>query len=100
MFKHIVLFRLKKGARGLSMEENIAELKAMLEGLPEKIADIRFLEVGVDVLGTGHSSHVSLITEFDDDAAFTRYVQHPDHQKVLAFLQGVLEERRVVDYTV
>ncbi|TYT75734.1 Dabb family protein [Desulfobotulus mexicanus] len=100
MFKHIVLFRLKKNARGLSMEENIAELKSMLEALPEKIADIRFLEVGVDILGTGHSSHVSLITEFDDDAAFTRYVQHQDHQKVLAFLQGVLEERRVVDYTV
>ncbi|MCW7752616.1 Dabb family protein [Desulfobotulus sp. H1] len=100
MFKHIVLFRLKEKARGLSLEANVGELRDMLEALPQKISDIRFLEVGVDVLKTGHSSHISLITEFDDEAAFTRYVQHPDHQKVLAFLQGVLEERRVVDYSV
>ncbi|MDY0163974.1 Dabb family protein [Desulfobotulus sp.] len=99
MFKHIVLFRLKENARGLSLEENVAELKSMLEALPEKIEEIRLLDVGVDVLHTAHSSHVSLITAFDDEEGFTRYVQHPEHQKVVAFLQSVLEERRVVDYS-
>lgn len=99
MFKHIVLFRLKENARGLGLEENIADLKQMLEALPDKIEELRVLEVGVDLLQTAHSSHLSLLTAFDDEAAFTRYVQHPEHQKVVAFLQGILEERRVVDYT-
>lgn len=100
MFKHIVTFRLLEEAKGATKAENIEKLKEMLEALPAKIADLKGLEVGVDLLNTAQSADVVLITEFEDEAAFTRYVQHPDHQKVIAFLQCVLAERRAVDYIV
>jgi len=41
MIKHIVMWRLKDFAEGASREENAKKLKETLEGLKDKISEIR-----------------------------------------------------------
>ncbi|MCG8472863.1 MAG: Dabb family protein [Desulfobacterales bacterium] len=98
MLKHIVLLRLKNDAKGATASENALKLKEMLEALPPKIAEIKSFEIGLNIFPGSQASHICLYSEFDDEAALNRYATHPEHQRVVAFIQQVMEERRVVDY--
>lgn len=98
MLKHIVLLRLKKEAKGADAAENAKKLKTMLDALVGKIDEIRAFEVGINLFSGSQTAHLSLYAEFDDEKALDRYATHPEHQRVVAFIQQVMEERRVVDY--
>ncbi|WP_300670790.1 Dabb family protein [Desulfoluna sp.] len=98
MLKHIVMLKLKDEAKGASAAENAVKLKTMLDALVGKIAEIRSLEVGINLFSNRQTAHLSLYAEFDSEEDLNRYANHPDHQRVVAFLQQVMDERRVVDY--
>ena len=98
MVKHVVMWRLKEQANGLNQAELGAELKVRLESLVVKIPEIRSFEVGLNIAPGETASHVVLVSAFDDMGALERYVVHPDHQLVVAFVREVVSERRVVDF--
>ncbi len=100
MIKHIVMFRLKDSAAGKSKDENLRELKNMLESLQGKIPVLKCLEVGINQGESSSSSDIGLYSEFDDMQALGNYRNHPEHVKVVEFIDNVCSERRVLDYEV
>lgn len=96
MLKHIVMWRL---ADGPEKTENAKTLKTMLEALKTEIAEIRYLEVGVNTVASETASDVVLVSAFDNALALRAYQNHPEHVKVAAFVKRVSIERRAVDYT-
>ena len=100
MIKHIVMFRLKESALGRSKNENLQELKILLESLQEKIPVVKCLEVGINMGKSASASDIALYSEFDDMKALEDYRIHPEHVKIVEFIDKVCSERRVADYEV
>ena len=100
MIKHIVMFRLKESAMGRSKNENLQELKILLESLQEKIPVVKCLEVGINMGKSASASDIALYSEFDDMQALENYRIHPEHVKVVDYIDKVCSERRVADYEV
>ena len=100
MVKHIVAWKLKETAHGISKQENAQKIKSLLENLNGKIPGLLKLEVGFDFSATAESSDIVLYSEFVDHKALDEYQIHPLHMKVKEFLPLVRSERRVVDYEV
>ena len=69
MIKHIVMWKLKDSARGVSKEENAKELKSVLEDLKDKIDVIKEIEVGMDFNGSAAAYDVALYSVFDSREA-------------------------------
>ena len=100
MIKHIVMWKLKDNARGKSKEENSKELKEVLENLKDKIAEIKKIEVGVNINGSEAAYDVALYSEFESSEDLSRYQNHPEHLKVVKLVNDIRDERVVVDYEV
>jgi len=100
MIKHIVMWRLKDFAQGRNREENAVELKSALESLKDKIREIRYIEVGIDVNRSDAAFDVVLYSEFDRLEDIETYQKHPEHLKVAGFVSEIRSERAVVDYEV
>ena len=100
MIKHIVMFRIKESALGRSKNENLQELKILLESLQEKIPVVKCMEVGINVGKSASASDIALYSEFDDIQALENYRIHPEHVKVVDYIDKVCSERRVADYEV
>jgi hypothetical protein len=98
MVKHIVMWRLKDFANGANKEENAKKLKDYLEVLKDKINEIKHIEVGINISGSDAASDVVLYSEFDSMEDLEAYQKHPEHQKIVSFVNEVRSERRVVDY--
>lgn len=100
MVKHIVMWKLKETARGVSKEQNAKELKSILEDLKNKIDAIREIEVGIDFNGSEAAYDVVLYSVFDSKEDLQTYQKHPDHVKVVGFVNEIRKERVVVDYEI
>ncbi len=94
------MWRLKPAAEGASRESQAHELQARLEALPVAIPDIQRLEVGINVSASARAADVVLVAEFGSPEELAAYSAHPAHQEVVAFIRGIAEESRVVDYEV
>lgn len=98
MITHLVFFRMKEEASGRNARENAVELVRRLRELPDKIAALESLEAGTDFSATPASYDVGLYTRFATREDLETYRDHPEHQKVVAFVQEVTSERAVVDF--
>lgn len=98
MLKHIVCWRIKETTQ--SKEENISKVKALLESLPEKIEEIRELEVGININTSEAAYDVCLYSVFEDEEGLSTYQVHPAHVEVAGFIKQVTSERMVADYIV
>jgi hypothetical protein len=98
MFNHIVLFKLKDFQNDLIKFEIRDRIKTALVGLPEKINELKYIEVGTNFEINGGSFDISLITRFDSKEGFEIYRDHPEHQKVVALVRTNTVDRAVVDY--
>lgn len=98
MIKHIVMWKLKDFAEGKNKIENAKEIKVMLENLKDKIEEIEFIEVGININPSEQAYDVVLYSEFKDEDALETYQRHPEHVKVGEFIGRVREERAVADY--
>ena len=97
MINHIVLFKLKD----YSTEEKpliIAEMKSLLEGLNGRIAELKYIEVGVNYELVTKSFDLALITHFDSIEDLDKYRIHPEHKKVLARFADFNLDRAAVDF--
>ena len=98
MLKHIVFWRFADEAEGRSKKENMDIVAEGLLALQGKVPSLRGAEVGQDVLHSDASSDMCLICTFDDMPGFIEYRDHPEHQKVLAYIKKVITERKVIDF--
>ncbi len=100
MIKHIVFWKLKDEANGLSKIENANAIKQKLESLKGKIEGLISIEVGIDFLHSAESADLVLYSEFENKDALTFYVNHPLHKEIMPFIAEARSERRVVDYEI
>lgn len=99
MYKHVVLWKLKEQANGMSREELSEEVKKRLDKLPETISEIREYETAVNIGSYGASFYdVSLVSTFENKETFWNYTKYPEHDEVVAFIQSVQEDEQIVDY--
>ena len=100
MIKHIVMWKLYDEAEGFTREVNAERIKKELEGLKEKIEQIRYLEVGINRNTSPAAFDVALYSEFDDWGALEIYQKHHAHERFKEFLAPIRSERVVVDYEI
>lgn len=94
MFTHIVFFKLNDPT-----EQNILAAKKLLTDMEGKIPQLKYIEVGVDVLHTERSYDIALITKFNNKEEMDEYQVHPYHvNEVLAKLRPMLKGSAAVDY--
>jgi hypothetical protein len=98
MIKHIVFWKLKEEANGMSKSENAQAIKEKLEALNGQIEGLIRLEVGMDFLGSAESADLVLYSELESKEALDYYANHPLHKAVMPFIAEARSERRVVDY--
>jgi hypothetical protein len=98
MITHLVFFNMLPEAEGASGTENARKLVDQLNELPGKIPEIVELEAGLDFSKSPASYEVGLLTKFRTKEDLETYRVHPDHQKVVRFVQATTSDRAVVDY--
>lgn len=97
--RHVVTWKLAETDPAAKAEQ-IERVRAGLESLPAVVSDIRSLQVGVNGVGPDDNWDVVLIADYDDEQGLRRYVEHPEHQKVAAYIRSVVSERAGVDFVV
>ena len=99
MIRHIVWWTLKPEAEGRSATENAKRIKESLENLRGQIAELKSIEVSVDILpSTTVPLQVVLNSTHDDPAGLKAYAEHPKHQAVLPLIRAATESRQAIDY--
>ncbi len=94
MFTHIVLFRLKD-----STKENMEKAKAILSSMEGKIEELKYLEVGVDIIRSERSYDIALITRFNSKEDMDGYQVSEYHvNHVIKDLKPLLESSVALDY--
>ena len=98
MIRHIVMFQFKDEAEGRSKQENIQITKNMLDALPEKISWIRSSQTAINSSNADPNNHdLLLISDFDSFEDLQKYIVHPDHKAVGAFMRPVRLNRTCID---
>jgi len=98
MIKHIVMWRLKEFSNHASKDENAIKLKETLESLKGKIYEIKTIEVGINTNQSEGAFDLVLYSEFDSMRDLDAYQKHPEHKKIVDFVNQVRSDRAVVDY--
>ena len=94
MLQHYVFLKYQKSVS----DEHIAEFCKRMLALRMSIAEIKYLEIGRDVLRDARSWDLILIMRFASVVALRNYQQHPEHQKVMAFNQPFVADVATVDF--
>lgn len=97
MINHVVLFKLNDYSKQEKLAV-IAELKAALEGLKEKIDEVKYIEVGVNYELEAKSYDLVLISHFESLEELDVYRVHPEHLKVVKRIGETTSARAAVDY--
>lgn len=100
MIKHIVMWKLKEEAAGGTAAENGVKVKEMIEALNGKIAELKHVEVSVDIFEATQEWGMVLYSEFESKEDLQTYAAHPLHQECLVFIKGVVASRDAVDYII
>jgi len=93
MITHVVLFKLIDRS---SM--SIEKARDILLGLKGKISQLRYLELGTDVLHSERSYDIALITKFDSMEDLQAYQVHPVHLEVAKYIMSAKESTIAVDF--
>ncbi|NOX46601.1 MAG: Dabb family protein [Chlorobi bacterium] len=100
MVKHIVMLKLKDTENRIEKLENALQLKKAIEALGYKIDEVKYMEVGLNYNEKPTAFDLVLTSTFDNGEALDAYRGHPEHIKVLDFLDKVTEKTAVVDYEI
>jgi len=97
MIKHVVMFKMKESATKLIDIELIFNA---LNNLPSRIKEIKFFEVGKNIIDSERAFDMVLISEFENIEDLNIYRIHSEHQAVVQLIQKYCSETKVVDYMV
>lgn len=100
MIEHIVMWKFADNAEGVSREENIRKVAAMLYALPSRLPFIRGMKIKQNSNDNGTNFDAVLLCEFDSLADVAAYRVHPEHVKVSQFVAKVTTARACVDYEI
>ena len=100
MVKHIVMLKLGETEDRIDKLENALKLKKAIEDLNFKIDEVKYMEVGLNYNEKPTAFDLVLTTTFDNAEALDVYRKHPEHIKVLDFLNEVTDKTAVVDYEI
>jgi len=64
------------------------------------IDEIKYIEVGLNFSESPLSYDLVLTTTFNSESDLEKYMNHPEHKKVLVFLNQVTEKKALVDYEI
>jgi hypothetical protein len=95
MLNHVVLMKFKPDVS----EQDIRDLEAALDGLSNRIMEIKMYEFGRDVLQSERSYDFALVSLFANLPALKRYQEHPDHLPVAAKIRSMCASLVTVDFT-
>lgn len=95
MIHHIAMFRFRDDVD----DATIAELRADLLALPDKIGTIRSYRVGRDVGLREGTWDMVVVAGFDDDAGYMVYREHPDHLPVVARVGKLITDSAALQTT-
>lgn len=96
MYKHVVSWEFENKNK----QENLKEMKVLLETLPSLIPEIVEYEIGLNVKDSELAMDMVLISSFNDEAAYKVYATHPEHRLVVEALHKVTSKAVIVDYLV
>ncbi|MFJ3666898.1 Dabb family protein [Streptomyces sp. NPDC090106] len=91
MLTHVVLMRFTDPADAPEAARRLAELAPL-------VPEIRSIELGLDVVGSPVSYHLSMVTRHDDADGLGAYQRHPLHLELASWLRPRLADRAVVDH--
>lgn len=92
MVTHIVFFRFKD-------QGNISKAKELLLSMNGKVPQLRYLEVGVDVIRSERSYDLALVTKVDSLEALQAYQVDPYHAgEVVPFMKANCTSVVAVDF--
>ena len=95
MVTHIVLFKLSDPTA-----KNLSATRDKLLGMHGKIAQLRHLEAGIDVIRSERSYDIALLTKFDSLQDLQEYQVHPYHAgEVIPHMKSVCSSIVAVDFT-
>ena len=97
MLVHNVFFKWKPG----TTPADITEMTAALATLPGSVPSIRSYIFGSDLgLSSGTAWDFAIVAQFDDEAGWKGYLEHPAHEKVRAeSLAPRIAERASVQFS-
>ncbi len=98
MVKHIVMFKMQETLTNAEQQTKAQAIKEKLEQLPAKIPEIKFYEIGLNFAQSPNAYDIVLISHFNSQEALKTYSKHPEHLKVVDFINEVTTDRKVVDY--
>ncbi|NLZ47550.1 MAG: Dabb family protein [Clostridiales bacterium] len=98
MIKHIVMWKLKDFSEGKNKLENAQIIKRDLEALKDKIRELKYIEVGININESEQAYDVVLYSEFNSIKDLNTYQNHEEHLKVAGFIRKVVDARIVTDY--
>ncbi|MFG1945598.1 Dabb family protein [Nonomuraea sp. NPDC048826] len=95
MIRHVVLFTWSAEAT----EEQKAAVAAELSELPGQIPQIRSYRFGPDAGINAGNYDFAVVADFDDEAGYVVYRDHPAHQAVIAdHIKPILGTRAAVQF--
>ena len=96
MLKHIVFWKICENGTAQEREEVVRTFRKKTEALREIIPEIKEAEVGANINENGF--HVCIDSVFNNKEELDRYINHPEHLKVRAYMNEVSYDKTVFDY--
>lgn len=97
ILRHVNLLTWKDGTEPAAIDA----LSEYLSGYADEIPEILDVSYGPDLGLAQNDADYCVIVDFDDQAAFSRYLAHPAHGRMIGeFLKPILEARRAVQFIV
>lgn len=77
MVKHLVLVTFHEGIT--ASDPRVQEVMRLFQEMPQKIEVIKSWETGLNFAARPFGADWALSSDFEDEAAFNTYLQHPAH---------------------
>jgi antibiotic biosynthesis monooxygenase (ABM) superfamily enzyme len=94
MVTHIVFFAFQERDK----TSHMAEAKRRIEAMMGVVPTLKHVEVGINFADEARAMDMALVTQFEDREGLVAYATHPAHLEVIAYIKGVAEYTKVVDY--
>jgi hypothetical protein len=98
MINHVVLFKLKNYESQSQKQNIIGSIEEALLSLKNKIAELKYIEVGVNYELDTKSYDICLISHFENTEHLDAYRIHPEHLEVAKLIGQHAVERAAVDF--
>lgn len=97
MLKHIVIWKIA-AEDPATKAEHAATITAALMSLPALIAEVQSMQVSTNVADVPTNWDIVITAEYADEAALHTYIDHPEHQRVVAIVRALVSDRAGIDF--